>query len=400
MGAALVKTQYSEAKSIQQAKRGSLTLVLIVGSVLSLVLGLASPMVLAQPSSPSIHVVLVGGVNAQQGLLSDSFLPSTIVIRAGDTVVWKDVGGPHTVTSFNTTTSGTPLFDSSPRFTLSPQFATALFGPGGYIRPGGSFVLDTSNLKPGVYKYQCTIHDNLGMLGYLTVTNSTASAGATSTVTTGWTLMGGEATMFNPQNLTVSQGTRVIFQSLAGAEPHNVVSETLLSNGTVILGKYFDSSPRLVHPGISEANLAKIPPAFPTGMGGMLLPVPTQNTFNYTFSQPGVYPYYCKIHSSSMGMTMTGMDMIGMVGEVVVLPSYTTQQQLDSVNSQVSGVNSQVSSIGSQVTSVSSQFSTVQSDVQNLTSQASLTSYIAYIAIGVSVVLGLAALALSRRRGR
>jgi plastocyanin len=37
--------------------------------------------------------------------------PSVIVIRAGDTVVWKALDGPHTVTSVNVTPDGKTLFD-------------------------------------------------------------------------------------------------------------------------------------------------------------------------------------------------------------------------------------------------------------------------------------------------
>lgn len=388
-----VKTQHPQGKSILPKKRGRVVSALLTISVLSFLISLSAPVVLAQPSSSTTHVVLVGGSSAQLSLLTDSFTQNVIVIRAGDTVVWRDVGGPHTVTSSNITSSGAPLFDSSPRFTLSPQFATAVFGPGGYMKPGSSFVLNTSTLSPGTYKYQCTIHDSMGMVGYLTVTNSTASPEETATVTAGWTQSGAEATAFNPGNLTVARGTQVIFQSLAGEEPHNVVSETLLSNATVILGKYFDSSPRLVPPGISEASLATRPPPFPTGAGGILLPAPTQNTFNYTFSQPGVYPYYCKLHANNLGGAMVGMDMIGMVGQVIVLPAYATQQQLDTANSQIGSIDSQVSSVSSQV-------GTVQSSLGNLTSQASLATYISYIALGVSIVLGLAALALSRRKSR
>lgn len=336
----------------------------------------AVPTLFAQQSSPTTHIVLVGGSNSQIGLLYDEYTPSTIVIRAGDTVVWKDVGGPHTVTSVNTTSSGTPLFDSSTKFTLSPQFAAAVYGPGGYIKPGGSFVLNTSGLAPGTYKFQCTIHDMLGMVGFLTVTSAAAAPGEALTVTAGWTQEAGEMTMFNPQNVTVAQGTQVIFQSLAGQEPHDVVSETQLSNGTVILGKYFDSSPRLVPPGISEAALSSKPPPFPTGPGGMMLP---PSTFNYTFTQPGTYLYYCKIHSSNLPMMgpMPFMHMAGMTGEVIVLPSYATQQQVDALNSQVSAA---------------------QNSIGGLNSNTSFATNIAYVALGASVVFGIAALALSRRR--
>ncbi|MDE1852879.1 MAG: hypothetical protein KGI38_03920 [Thaumarchaeota archaeon] len=336
----------------------------------------SAPTLFAQQSSSTTHIVLVGGSNAHLGLLYDEYAPSTIVIRAGDTVVWKDVGGPHTVTSVNTTSTGSPLFDSSSKFTLSPQFAAAVFGPGGYTKPGTSFVLDTSTLAPGTYKYQCTIHDMLGMVGYLTVTSATASPDETATVTMGWTQEAGEVTMFNPQNVTVAQGTHVIFQSLAGQEPHDVVSETKLSNGTVILGKYFDSSPRLVPPGISEAALVGRPPPFPIGPGGMMLP---PSNFNYTFAQPGTYLYYCKIHSSDLPMMgpMPFMHMAGMTGEVIVLPSYATQQQVDALNSQVGASENGISS---------------------LNSNTSYATNIAYIALGFSVLFGIAALALSRRR--
>jgi len=108
----------------------------------------------------------------------------------------------------------------------------------------------------------------------------------------------------------------------------------------------------------------------------MMLP---PSTFNYTFTQPGTYLYYCKIHSDSLPMMgpMPAMHMAGMTGEVIVLPSYATQQQVDALNSQIGASQNSIASVNS---------------------GASFATNVAYVALGVSIVFGIAALALSRRR--
>ncbi len=326
----------------------------------------------AQQLQSSTYSISVGGSSNITNRQFNGYTPSTLAVRAGDTVVWKNIGSdvvPHTVTSSDTNASGARVFDSSPRFELTPQLVAVFFGPGGFLPPGGTFVLDTSQLQPGTYKYQCTLHDALGMVGAVTVTNDVALPGATQRVVAGWNGYGAEVTLFSPSNIAVARGTQVVFQSLAGVEPHSVVSETQLSNGTVVLGSNFDSSPTLVPPGITEVGLSQAPPPFPVGPGGVLLPLPNLDTYSFTFSTPGTYQYYCKLHSVVVGGVRAGM-----VGEVVVLSASASAQELSTVQASVSGAQSQLGS---------------------LTNQVSTLATLAYAAIAIAVILGVVAIGIS-----
>ncbi len=328
----------------------------------------------AQQPQSSTYTISVGGSSNLTNRQFNGYTPSVLAIRAGDTIAWKNIGSdviPHTVTSSDINASGVPIFDSSPKFELTPQLVGVFFGPGGFLPPGGTFVLDTSQLQPGTYKYQCTLHDALGMVGVVTVTNDVALPGATQRVVAGWNGYGAEVTLFSPSNIAVARGTQVVFQSLAGVEPHTVVSETQLSNGTVVLGSNFDSSPKLVPPGITEVGLSQAPPPFPVGPGGVLLPLPNLDKFSFTFSTPGTYQYYCKLHS-----VVVGGVRVGMVGEVIVLSASASAQELSTVQASVSGAQSQLSSMANQV---------------------STSNTLAYAAIAIAIILGLVAIWISSR---
>lgn len=71
------------------------------------------------------------------------FSPSDLTIRAGDTVIWTNAGGLHTVTGLST---GEPLCGNSSVNTCTNTFST-----------------------PGVFLYQCDFHYSLGMTGVVRV---------------------------------------------------------------------------------------------------------------------------------------------------------------------------------------------------------------------------------------
>ncbi len=82
------------------------------------------------PAPGSTHMLMI--VNDSNG--SFGFNPSTLIIRAGTTVIWKNVSSvPHTVTSDDGQT-----FDS------------------GNIAVGGTFQFTFKNA--GTYSYHCNIH--------------------------------------------------------------------------------------------------------------------------------------------------------------------------------------------------------------------------------------------------
>jgi plastocyanin len=264
-----------------------------------------------------------------------SYNPSVIVIRAGDTVVWKALDGPHTVSSVNVTADGQRLFDSQPKVPFPlPAF---LFGPGGLIPPGGTYTLDTSTLSPGTYDIVCTIHTDEGMKATLTVTNETAPLGSQFNVVTGYGSVTNDMDQFVPGNITVPQGTKVNFVNLSSIEAHSVASLVTLSNGTKVVGTLFDSSPIFTPPGTSLDNLPNVNMAGVQELGGAMFPIPGMDTFSYTFNDPGTYMYFCKYHSQ-----VENGNVAGMVGEVVVLPAYGTSSDIADLNTQFSQFGGQI----------------------------------------------------------
>src|SRR5207245_7451318 len=99
------------------------------------------------------HDVYIGGVTAGAPLAPggvvwfNGYSPGTIRITAGDTITWHLVGGFHTVTSADTLSNGSFVYDSSPPFT--PAGALAEMGPGKLLAPGSVYGLDTGRPAPG-----------------------------------------------------------------------------------------------------------------------------------------------------------------------------------------------------------------------------------------------------------
>jgi plastocyanin len=293
----------------------------------------------ASTMGPETHTVTVGGDLPSRGGNGESmymgYSPSVIVINAGDTIVWKALDGPHTVTSENVTSSGQALFDSQPKVPYPlPSF---LFGPGGFIPPQGTYVLDTSKLAPGTYGVLCTLHQDANMEATLTITSQTAPQGYEFPVITGVSSGSTEVEAFNPHNITVPQGTKVLFENLSGFEPHTVLSVVTLTNGTRVLGTVFDSSPMLFPPGLKWDQVPQANAEAVNQLGGALLPVPGMDTFSYTFTNPGTYVYYCKYHS-----LVENGNIAGMVGEVIVLPPSTTNNDLLGLNNQITNLSGQL----------------------------------------------------------
>jgi plastocyanin len=88
------------------------------------------------------------------------YQPASLTVPKGATVTWTNTGSEqHTVT----TDSSKAI--SKPNASI-PSGAQAW--DSGLINAGQSFsrTLDT----PGTYKYVCTLHESLGMLGTITVT--------------------------------------------------------------------------------------------------------------------------------------------------------------------------------------------------------------------------------------
>ena len=236
------------------------------------------------------------GANDALGIDDLSFSPPSVVIIQGDTVRWvTDSFVPHTVTS------AAGLFDSTPQFndTLLQQIGPILFGPGGFLLPGASFNATFSN--PGDYTYHCMIHPF--MQGTVTVTTTPAAPYEVVYVTAGWGTESKSFTSYSPRHLTVSSGATVVWTNEEIYEPHTVTSDT----------GAFDSSPNITPQAL--AGFEALPFLIKGG----------RESFSYTFTQPGTFTYFCKLHA-------------GMRAAVSVLAP-----------TDLSGVNSDISTIGTRL---------------------------------------------------
>ena len=207
------------------------------------------------------------GANDALGIDDLSFSPPSLVITQGDTVRWvTNSSVPHTVTS------ATGLFDSTPQFndTLLQQIGPILFGPGGFLLPGASF--NTTLSTAGDYSYHCKIHPF--MQGTITVTTQPATPGEVVYATAGWGTESKSFTSYSPNHLTVRNGATVVWTNEEIYEPHTVTSDT----------GAFDSSPNITPQALAAFE------ALPFVIKG------GQESFSYTFTQPGTFAYFCKLH--------------------------------------------------------------------------------------------------------
>jgi plastocyanin len=94
--------------------------------------------------------------------MEDNFFdPANITVEPGTTVTWVHSGNnPHTTTSYD------GLWDS------------------GMIEGGSGGTFSFTFEEPGTYDYFCIPHEDLGMIGSVTVTGGTASPTATATALT------------------------------------------------------------------------------------------------------------------------------------------------------------------------------------------------------------------------
>ena len=97
---------------------------------------------------------------------SDAFVPMTLTIKAGGTVVWKnDSQQVHTVTDNSALASAAQ--DSAMPAGAEPFNS-------GTVEPGKQYLHTFA--VPGTYKYFCLPHEAVGMVGTIVVTKSEAEA--------------------------------------------------------------------------------------------------------------------------------------------------------------------------------------------------------------------------------
>jgi plastocyanin len=246
----------------------------------------------APASAATTHVVKVGGAFfgsplAQGGVVwFNGYDPDPIVIRPGDMVQWKLIGGVHTVTSTDPFNATAWDYDSSPLFTV--EAALADMSPGLLLPPGSVYENDTQFLTPGTYAYFCKIHPGMG--GNLTVVGAIPPVEEIVNVVAGWGDSVYAVQAFAPENIQVLEGTIVRWTLINPTEPHTITG--LNQFGNIV----WDSSPLL-------------PPGPPPVMGAPGQPP----LFNWTFEKEGTFTYFCKVHAYLIGESWAGM-----VGTVIV----------------------------------------------------------------------------------
>lgn len=113
-------------------------------------------------TAAQIQKVLAKRVQATRGVVGMSdmgFMPQTIVINAGETVVWRN---SSEVTHNVVADPGRAVY----AIDVKLPSGVNPFGSG-YLQPGQSFSHTFS--VPGIYRYVCTLHETSGMKGVIIV---------------------------------------------------------------------------------------------------------------------------------------------------------------------------------------------------------------------------------------
>lgn len=118
------------------------------------------------------------------------FAPMDFTVRIGDTIEWKQTSAftPHTVTFLSGANEpeiaiAKPQAAGPPKFALNPEILNPAGGTTyegtGYFNSGfmpgtqdpspGPRTYQVTFTKPGTYEYICTLHDEIGMIGHVTV---------------------------------------------------------------------------------------------------------------------------------------------------------------------------------------------------------------------------------------
>jgi plastocyanin len=328
--------------------------VLIGAAVLAVVAGALSSRLVARADGhegeAQTYIVRAGAGGVANGELL-GFAPQLLQIHRGDAVTWT-IEGFHNIHFASEPASlfvesevngqTMPVFNSAIAF---PSIDSGSTYSGGDVSSGlspftGSNVFSvTVDLEPGTYSYLCDIH--AGMVGVLTVVDDDttipspyevsvqaaneivatvgASAGtfnelnAMPMMTDADTLdvqagSDGAVTLnaFFPFTAVISAGQSITWTvPVASFDPHTVSAPSLL--GQDFTPVEVEGQPPVLTPGavfvpvVESGGEVGADAAFNSGL---LLP---GQSYTLTFTEPGVYPYYCSLH-------------VGMQGTVVVQP--------------------------------------------------------------------------------
>jgi plastocyanin len=132
--------------------------------------------------SSTWNIVTVGGMVGSSDVMQ--FVPATLNVQVGDTVVWQNpVPTPHTVTFLGGTPPGPPIMDlGDPRLRPAPAPAAGYDGTGlvssglNGVGFGPNPPFTVKFTKTGTFAYICVLHVSQGMGGTITVGAATQAA--------------------------------------------------------------------------------------------------------------------------------------------------------------------------------------------------------------------------------
>jgi plastocyanin len=330
---------------------------LAIGSALAIAsLGIVFPIPAAAAASPGHWDITVGGGD-QQAIQLTRFYPSNITVHPGDVVSFNWLGF-HTVT-FNPPPNFT-VFDSfagppgSSTLDSRTTFVNAIpaFNPTGPPPPFDLTIAST--LRPGKYKFQCSLHQFMkGVInvtrGELPATNAdnqtlgnTQAAADLARLTSldnrttrhaadksgealaGISTKAGDVTKFYPSAITVRAGDELTFTTPDLQDPHTVTFGPVLGDPRNPATGVFPSGPGnpKAFDGTSALNSGYLfhesqYDYWNIKASPVAAAVP-RTEFSVTFTTPGTYNFYCLIHS--FPDPATGV-LLGMTGTITVLPA-------------------------------------------------------------------------------
>lgn len=192
------------------------------------------------PSGPKFMITILEG-SAEQGM--PDYEPDVARVPKGHIVEWVNVDAvAHTVTS---SVDFGETFDSS------------------LIGAGESFTLDTNQLAIGEYEYLCVVHP--WMVATLVIEEPKEDVTVSIPEGAGIQQMG--QVYYDPEVIQVAAGTKVIWENV-DTTIHTVTS----------------GNPDKGPDGLFDSDL-----------------IMAEGSFEYTFSSPGKYDYYCIVHPWMIG---------------------------------------------------------------------------------------------------
>jgi plastocyanin len=309
-------------------------LALAVGALAVLFLSvLSAPLAAAHParaaSTPRTWYVTAGVTTRTHDIEGMVFLPGTITIDAGDSIVWRAGSADiHTVVLPGAGGQIAPYDPSSYQPTSNPTYDGSIYTASSVLTllpaqagvPFTSVAYRLTFTKPGTYTYMCSVH--MGMQGTVIV----QAVGAAYPHTQRYY----DEQARGQRARLLAEGRGLYDQAEDIATSHHVAAG--ISNDDVGVMRFVRQTVTIhVGQSVTFTNMSMDPhtvtfgaeignPALPWGdptrfdgsspLNSGFLGITAPASFTITFTRAGTFQYKCALH-----------DYMGMVGTVIVLPA-------------------------------------------------------------------------------